>query len=359
MKEIVSIYKKSVDENFGAIMTKDLENILSKTTKNIEPTMKKILDSYMDSEFRDIVEYQISSKGKKIRPALAIISCLLLGGKINDVLYPAAGLEILHNYTLIIDDIIDSSTLRRNKPTTWRKFGKSIAECIGVNYSASVFQTANNSKKPIEVSKIFSKTMKTMVNGEFLDILFELSKREGEPFIKKKKYKTVDIDDYCRMVGKKTAVFFQASCEIGAVCSGSICKKIINSLKKYGYNIGVAFQIQDDILDIFGNKKKLGKEIGKDIKERKRGNIVVLLAVKELGEIGKQKVFSIMKKKNIFNKDVQRVVKLIEQTNALEESIKLSQKFADKAKSYLKCLPKNKYCDILEDIASYTINRKR
>ncbi|MBL7156511.1 MAG: polyprenyl synthetase family protein [Candidatus Pacebacteria bacterium] len=340
-------------------MTKDLKNIFSKTTKNIEPTMKKIMDSYVDSEFQELVEYQISNKGKKVRPALAIISCLLLRGKIKDVLYPAAGLEILHNYTLIIDDIIDSSTFRRNKLTTWRKFGKSIAECIGVDYSASVFQAANNSKKPVEVSKIFSKTIKTMVNGEFLDILFELNKREGEPFIKKKKYKIVDLDDYYEMAGKKTAILFQACCEIGAVCSDVTDKKIINSLGRYGYNLGIAFQIQDDILDILGNKKKLGKEIGKDIKERKRGNIVILLAAKELGEIDTQKIFSIMKKKNILDKDVQRVIKLIKQTNALEESIKLSQKFVDKAKSYLKCLPKNKYRDLLEDIANYTINRKR
>ena len=322
----------------------------------VELIIREVLSLYVDKENQKLVNYQIKTGGKRIRPTLTLISCLACGGKINDVLYPAAGLEILHNYTLIVDDIIDNSSLRRKKLTTWSKFGTSIAQCIAIDYSAAVFQTANRSKHPIEISELFAKTMKILVDGEILDILFEQSGREDEKYVNTNRYKNIKEQDYLKMINQKTASLFQTCCEIGGICA-KVNKGQIEALKNYGFNLGMAFQIQDDILDIFGDEKDFGKKIGKDIQERKLGNIVIFYALEELSQIDKKKVLDILKKRKINNQDIEKVIKLINRTRAREKSYLLGEKYAQKAKKSLKDLPKNKWSDMLNNLAYLAIKR--
>ncbi|MDO8663763.1 MAG: polyprenyl synthetase family protein, partial [Candidatus Wildermuthbacteria bacterium] len=112
-----------------------LDSFLNKFSKTTDLTIKKILSLGVDKKNQALVKYQIETGGKRIRPILAIVCCQLFGGKLKDILYPAAGLEIIHNYSLIIDDIIDHGVLRRGKKTAWANYGKSIAECLGVDYA--------------------------------------------------------------------------------------------------------------------------------------------------------------------------------------------------------------------------------
>ena len=170
---------------------KELDLFLKKTAKTIDPVIQELLESYTDKKFHELINYQISTGGKRFRPALTIISSKLFGGKIKNVLYPAASLEILHNCTLIVDDIIDHSELRRRKPTTWFKFGKSIAECMGLDYLAAAFEGANRSKEPAVISEIFARTLKTIMDGEIYDILFEQWGRKDEPYIVKNRYREI------------------------------------------------------------------------------------------------------------------------------------------------------------------------
>lgn len=335
-----------------------ITSILKNYSKLVEPVIKKLLVLNVDRKFQKLVNYQIETGGKRLRPALVIISCQLLGGKIKDVLLPAAALEILHNYTLIVDDIIDQSTLRRGKPTCWFKFGTSVAQCVGVDYGASIFQAANLSKRSKELSEIFAKTLKKIVDGEILDILFEKAGRENEPYILKNRYYRVAEQDYFEMVFKKTAFFIQNCCEVGGLMAGAK-KKNISALRSYGFNLGMAFQIQDDILDIFGEEKKFGKEIGKDLMERKRGNIIVLFALNELNSTDKRKLLSLLRKKEIYQKDIKRAMSLIRRTKSRERAILLCQKFVKKAKSALNNLPQNEWSELLSDLADSTIEREK
>ena len=252
-------------------------DLIKRYSKMVEKPMKEILGSFLEKKFQKLAFYQISTGGKRLRPALSILSCQLLGGKIKDVLYPAAGIEILHNYTLIVDDIIDHSHLRRNQPTLWFKFGTSIAECLGMIYAASIFQAAQRSKFPSKINEIFASTLKKIIQGEILDILFERAGRENEPYISENRYFEISEKDYLKMVSQKTAALFEAACEVGGICANGK-EKEIQALKNYGFNLGIAFQIRDDVLDIFGEEKKFGKKIGKDIEERKGGNFLILLA---------------------------------------------------------------------------------
>ncbi len=336
----------------------ELNLIVKKINQKLEPVIQEILCLHIDKEREKLVNYQISVAGKRMRPVLAVLSYSALGGKTKDVLYPAAGLEILHNYSLVVDDIIDNSELRRGEPTTWAKFGKSIAQCISIDYSAAIFQAANHSKNSKKISEIFAKTMKIIADGEILDILFEQSGRGNEFYIQETRYRQVKEKDYFEMVSKKTALLFQISCEIGGICANAN-ETQINALRNYGYNLGIAFQIKDDILDIFGEQKKFGKKIGADIKERKRGNIVILSALKELISDNRNKFLEIMKKPQISEKDIKQAIDLINISSARKSAYELSQKFAEKAQKNLKLLPQNKYNKFLLHMADFAIKRER
>jgi len=340
-------------------MTKKEEKVslfLAQTAKTVDPVIRKLLSFYVGKKFQDIIEYQINTGGKRIRPALAIASANLFGGKIKDVLYLAAGLEILHNYSLIIDDIIDNSTLRRGKPTVWAKFGRSIAQCIGIDWGAAIFQAANRSLCPVKISEIFAKTLKILVEGEISDVLFEQSGREDEPYIVKNRYRNVSEKNYLEMIGKKTAVLFQSCCEMGAISAGAK-EKQIKTLKSYGFNLGVAFQIKDDILDIFGKEKKFGKEIGKDIREGKMGNAVISFACQEFSQKDKKEFSLIIRKNVISEKDIGRAIELIKKTKAEERAISYGERFVKKAKVNLSLLPQNEWNESLADICDLIMER--
>lgn len=339
------------------IKKESIDKILEKEGALVNPIINKMLVSGVDKKFWGPVKYQVSTGGKRLRPVLAIISCLLLGGKLKDVLYPAAALEILHNYTLIIDDIIDNSKTRRNKPTTWYKFGKTTAYCVAVDYSASIFQRLGRYFQKSEILNILIKTIKKIVDGEILDILFEQENKEREIYINKNRYKLISKNDYFKMIRDKTAVLIESCCQIGGICAKATTKQI-NALQKYGYNLGMAFQIQDDILDIFGNNK-FGKKIGKDIEERKRGNIVILLALNELSKKDKTKLLNIFKKNKITQQDIKKVIKFIKQTNSWQEAQQLGKHYINKSKENLKILPQNKWNKALEEIADLAIERNK
>jgi geranylgeranyl pyrophosphate synthase len=354
--------KMSINNKLNNQPSKDiktLESFSKGIKKDLDLTMRELLGSNSDTKLRQIINYQIFIGGKRLRPLLAIVCYNLLGGKkLENVLYPAAGLEILHNYTLIIDDIIDNSFLRRGEKTCWAKFGKSITQCIGIEYSATIFQSANRSENRIRISEIFAKIMKVISEGEILDILFEQGERENEPYIIKNRYLEIKHKDYLEMVGKKTASLFEACCEVGGICANAQ-EKEINALKKYGFNLGIAFQIRDDILDIFSQETVLGKKIGKDIIEKKLGNIVVLYALKEFVPRDKKEFLRIIRKKNITNKDVKQAMALIKKTDSKAKADLLGKNFIKRAKKSLDSLPQNKWNDILKEFANFIVEREK
>ncbi len=339
-------------------MDKELNNILREAAEKVEPAIVEVLKEYVSKKNYRLLTYTIASGGKRIRPALAISSCRLLGGSIKDIIYPAAGLEILHNYSLIIDDMIDNSELRRGKPTAWINFGRSIAHCIGMDYAASIFGAANKSKYPNEISQTFIRTLKILVDGEILDILFEQSGREDEPFIARNRYYNIKKNDFIEMISGKTASLVQASCEVGGICAGA-SEKEIEYLKRYGFNLGMAFQISDDILDIFGEEAKFGKKIGKDIEERKGGNAVIYFASQEFSPEDRKMFWSIMRKKKVSKGDVILAINLIKRTKAREMAVEYGNHFVKEAIKNLSHLPKNKWNDSLKRVAELLMEREK
>lgn len=330
---------------------------LEKVRKIIDPVMKKILATHLDKKTIKPAWYHTEAGGKRLRPALAIVTTLLMGGKLEDILYPAAGLEILHNNSLILDDIIDKSRKRRGKLTQWARHGQSIAECMSVIHSASLFQAALKSKCPVTISEIFARTMKHIIDGEILDILFEQNSRHDEPYVVKNRYMSITEKDYMNMAGKKTASLFEACCEVGGICAGASVKEI-KALKNFGYNLGLAFQIKDDILDVFGEDGQNPQNVGKDIEERKLGNAVIYFAFKELREGDKQKLLAIMAHDTITKNDIKQAIDMIRRTKSKQSADRLGRSLVKKAKKSLGYLPQNQWNYLLSAVADFVMERE-
>jgi geranylgeranyl diphosphate synthase type I len=340
-------------------MQTSVKEKLTEISNAVESVIKEILTDGVEASTSDMVFYQCKLGGKRIRPALVVLAGQVFGGDVNGLLYPAASVEILHNSTLIIDDIIDYSEFRRDQPTVWKKFGKSMAECIAVDYQTSVFTgliNVNNSAKLIE---LYGKTLKIIVDGEIKDILFERSGREDEDFVVNNRYKTITSDDYFKMISQKTAVLLQASCKAGAIYANASNEQI-ELVGDFGYNIGVAFQIRDDILDIFGDEKEFGKKIDKDIIEKKMGNFVILTAIEQLGLKDKKTINELLSNsKEITAEAVKTITNLIAKTDAKKAAEAVAGEYIQKALDALEKLPQNEAKQYLSELARYIVERSK
>ncbi len=333
-----------------------IEIIISKIKPKVEKTIKKIIaSSISDKKLRPLIEWQIKTGGKRIRPFLSIISSRIFGSEKKEIYLASAGLEILHNYTLIIDDIIDKSLTRRSLPTLWKKYGKSMAQCIAMDYAAIMIEIVSFFKNSRKAAQILSKALKEITEGEILDILFEQAGR-ADAYIDRNRKRDISLPMYFNMIGKKTASLFEMSCFLGAEIANAKPKQM-ESLKKYGYNLGLVFQITDDILDIFGKEKIFGKKIGKDVEEHKGGNIVTIFALKEFTLKDKKSFLKILRKDNLTNEDIKLAISLIRKTNAKKMALEEAKKYSLKAKTALSSLPDSKWKNILIDFVEYVEKR--
>ncbi|MCX6791160.1 MAG: polyprenyl synthetase family protein [Candidatus Gribaldobacteria bacterium] len=320
--------------------------------------LNELLIKQVDPRFHEMLKYPVATGGKRLRPFLCLVSCLAMGGKLQDALYPAVGLEILHNYTLILDDTIDHGEVRRGQPTIQVKYGSSMAECTEADFAASFLSAAAQSKKPKEVALIFAKALKVVVDGEIDDILFERIGRENEPFIVKERPSEISEEQYFEMIKRKTAFLLQTCCEVGGLMAG-VNEIKLKALRNYGLNLGLAFQVQDDVLDMFGDEEKFGKKVGKDLEEHKGGNIILIYALEELKGKNKDIILGILKGKKVKPGDIKKAIVILSQTKAQEKAEILKEKLVQKAQSSLNSLPASKWRNVLASLADFVIKRDK
>ena len=212
------------------------------------------------------VSYFLSLEGKRIRPILTLLSCDLFDGNYKDSLDAALAVEVFHNFSLVHDDIMDEAPLRRGNQTVHQKWDLSTAILSGDVMLILAYQLFENYNKNIFVAlaKLFSKTAVEVCEGQQLDIDFS-------------KLNDINSTKYLNMIELKTAVLIGASMKMGAIVAKASDNEQEN-IYEFGKNLGIAFQIQDDFLDTFGDEKKFGKVIGGDIIENKK----TLLYVKSM-----------------------------------------------------------------------------
>ena len=231
----------------------------------IDEIQKKIND-YIDNqkfegdpkELYAPIEYILSQGGKRLRPTLCLLACDLFGGNIEDCMVPAVAAEIFHNFTLVHDDIMDQAPLRRGMETIYKKWGSDVAILSGDTMLIKAFQYVlnTNNKYRYEVFAELCKVALEVCEGQQLDLNFET--RDD-----------VALDEYLEMIRLKTAVLLGSVLKIGAIVAGADeeSQKIIYD---FGVDIGMAFQLQDDVLDCYADVDVFGKMIGGDISDNKK-----------------------------------------------------------------------------------------
>jgi geranylgeranyl diphosphate synthase, type II len=206
----------------------------------------------------DPVRYVLSKGGKRLRPVVSLMSCNLFTDKVDEALMPAVGLEVFHNFTLVHDDIMDQAPVRRGLPTIHQKWSPDQAILSGdvMAFIANECILQAPATTLLKVFRVFNKAAVEVCVGQQMDMDFE-------------KAKIVRQDEYLRMIELKTAVLLAASIKIGAIIGGADDRDA-DLLYEFGRNLGLAFQIQDDLLDIWGDVKIFGKASGGDIVANKK-----------------------------------------------------------------------------------------
>jgi len=209
------------------------------------------------------VKYVLSLGGKRIRPALSILSCELFSKNIDDVVNPAIGLEIFHNFTLIHDDIMDNAPIRRGKPTVHIKWNPNTGILSGDAMMIIAYDMVCKSPANVlpSVLNLFNKTALEVCEGQQYDMDFEIRNNVSE-------------SEYMKMIRLKTAVLIAASLKLGGII-GKADDETCDLLYEFGIALGLAFQLQDDWLDSFGSEDSFGKRIGGDIVENKKTMLLI------------------------------------------------------------------------------------
>ncbi|MGZ5244720.1 MAG: polyprenyl synthetase family protein [Bacteroidia bacterium] len=293
---------------------------LAKYQQLVEETLKSIQFPSEPDELYAPVKYIMGLGGKRIRPVLTFLSCDLFGGNIQKAAKPALAMEVFHNFTLVHDDLMDNAPLRRGKQTVHEKWNASTAVLSGdvmLILAYDLLTEIEPSKLP-EAIKLFNNTAKKVCEGQQLDMVFE-------------KQTDVSIKNYIEMIGLKTAVLLGGCLQMGALLAEA-SEENQQLIYDFGYTIGVAFQVQDDLLDAYGTSAQFGKTIGGDIAANKK----TFLTLKAL-ELADSEQRAALEK--LYSADshiagsekILRVMEIYEKLDIRKETEKMRDEFYEKA----------------------------
>ena len=288
------------------------------------------------------IEYTLAAGGKRVRPQLAMIASQLFGGKDEEVLPAALALEVFHNFTLLHDDVMDKADVRRGRPTVHVKWNENTAILSGDQMLIEAYKLLSGvpADKLPKVLQLFNKMATEICEGQQYDVDFEDQEQ-------------VTIDDYLKMIRLKTSVLLANALQTGAYIAGAD-EQAQEYLYQFGINIGLAFQIQDDILDVWGDPKTFGKAVGGDISCNKK-TFVYLEARKRGGERLEEWYSQVLEDNT---EKIAAVKEIFEQLGVRATCEKVVEDYTQKALSLLDLLPQNASTEQLRQLANKLTTRK-
>ncbi len=300
----------------------------------LENEITQIRGYYPVETFYDPIHYVLGLKGKRIRPLLVVLSSMTLNGRKEDAFNVAAAVELLHNFTLVHDDIMDRDDTRRGKLTVHKKWNINTAILAGDGLMGFAFQKLLESPiGPIrKMAKRFTESMIIICEGQGLDKEFENKQ-------------IVPLDAYLDMIYRKTASLIELSCELGGLVAGGRARQV-KLLRQFGLSLGMAFQIQDDLLDIMAEEETLGKNIGSDLLMHKQTILTILLSEKYKGP-------------DIFKMELMEFKKALNDNGILQSVREIYLGHFIKAMDCLEQLPKNDGREGLKDLCKMIKNREK
>lgn len=325
---------------------------ISKRNPAVERTLSALLPPGMKPRVLAMASrHLLEAGGKRLRPCLTLACCEVVGGRAERALETAAALELLHTFSLIHDDIMDHADLRRGVKTVHRLWGEPMAILAGDALFAKVFEALSlnasriklEGKRTAELFGIVSRASFELSRGQALDMLFSrrLSLREEE---------------YVEMVALKTGALMRASAAAGALLGGGTSSQV-RRLGEYGKNLGIAFQIQDDILGLVGEKGELGKPVGSDLLEGKR-TLVVSLALQTLRGEERKKLLRVLGNPAAPREEVEGVISLLQGRGILEKTRERALRFSGRARKLLRGFRRSEALSFLEELTEFVIERR-
>src|SRR3989442_12339723 len=334
-------------------MNPDPPNRIAMIGLKVDPVIFKTSAEASSSTFQSPVTYLFKTGGKRMGATLVLLACAACGGRIEDGMNPAALVEMIHNYSLVMDDLIDRGLVRRGKPTVRVKFGDSVALLIAMLYREALDDLIEKCISPTKTRMVAVQAMKDIIEGERLDMMLEQAGRE-DPYLKTQRVLSPNFSLYFEMIGKKTAALFKAASQIGAY-SARANLRIVRSLSEFGWKAGLAFQIMDDVLDICG--EETGKQIGKDIIEHKLGNAAILTALRYLPRNKKSEIFTTLRSEKVSQVMVMHARRLVMETPAEKDCREIAAQYLHEAKAHLSVLGKSVYRDGLATLSDAIVSR--
>ncbi len=318
-----------------------IEEALQKRAKLVDEAIPKFLPITPPDELYRAMRHLLDAGGKRLRPSALILAAEAVGGRSENVLPAAVAVELIHNFTLIHDDIMDEADLRRGLATLHKKWGVSRAIIAGDALYSKAFEilscTKSEPSQIVESIELVSKTCTDICEGQWMDMNFETRKNVTE-------------EEYMRMVEKKTAVLFATAVKIGAILSGAN-RDQARALWDFGTKTGVGFQIHDDVIDLVTPEEILGKAQGGDIIEGKRTLIVI-------HALSKGVTIDVLGKSNATRSEVSAALAALKESGSIDYAMNKAVGFVEKGKSALKVLPDSEAKKILIGLADYMIARK-
>ena len=325
-----------------------------KKTKPIEKNAKTV-NRYLKTKLKgnpkmlyDAAGHLIINGGKRLRPYMVIKSCQILGGKTSKAMPAASAVEMVHNFTLVHDDIMDNDEMRHGVPTVHKKFGMPVAILAGDVLFSKAFQIISDSKlSGNAMTQIISRLATACVEvceGQIMDIKMA----EGG--------KIPSQSEYIKMIGKKTAALFDVSCAMGAICATNKTTDVTN-LSSFGNNLGIAFQITDDLIGVMGDPKITKKPVGNDLREGKK-SLPILMAIKLAKGKNKTIILKAFGNQKASKNDVKKAVDVIRalgiEENVRSQALKYAER-AEKSLSKYSGASKNELVELLDFVVKRSL----
>jgi len=303
-----------------------LKSFLQNVKPMIDEFMMKVLSGEPERLY-EAAKHLPSKGGKRLRPALVLLVAKALGGSLNDALPAAAAVELLHNFTLVHDDIMDRDEMRRGVPTVHVLYGEPMAIIAGDLLYAKAYEALLASPQGPETVREMVRELTwaavTVAEGQAMDMMFE-------------ERWDVTEDEYLKMIEKKTGALFGTSAALGALAANK--RELKDELKEFGLILGKAFQIKDDVLSLVGDEKVTGKPKYNDLREGKK-TILVIYALRNLPPEKSEELKRVLGKRDASFEELERAAKLIEESGALEYAYKLAEQYEKRALEILNSLP--------------------
>lgn len=325
---------------------KDNYAVYSDYKSRIDEMLSVSIQKTQPETLYDPLKYILSGGGKRIRPMMLIFSCEAAGGNPEESFNASAAIELLHNFTLVHDDIMDNADLRRGNLTIHKKYNLNTAILAGdilaaVAYEFLLKDCKVNAKQALDS---FTKGLVEVCEGQSLDTEFETRKN-------------VSLPEYIKMIEKKTAALARMCCELGAhLADGS--KNDIKALSDYGKYLGIAFQIQDDLLDIIADKFEFGKRIGGDLMEGKKTFLFIEALEKANGK-DKNDLLKVVANKGIKENQIEYYKKLYEKLGVIEDAKTAIRSYTNKALKSIDKLSNKSEVEIFYWLADSLIKRNK